>query len=134
MCLYDNAMSALAGTTVGDFQSWAETARTYRDSLAAYIRGKTDDLRSVSYFTQSTDAERIEFEKNQESRSQRRDLANRVRQRETPLNLEDLPRFTYSTGFTQGLRRAATDLILLFIFNILFYSLTFVAFQKYDVR
>jgi ABC-type transport system involved in multi-copper enzyme maturation permease subunit len=132
MCLYDNTMSALAGTTLSDFQLWAQTARTYRDSLTAYIRGKTDDLHSVSYFTQSTDEERVEFEKNQES--QRRELANRVRQRETPLNLEDLPRFAHSTGVTEGLHRAAVDLILLFVFNIVFYSLSFVAFQKYDVR
>ena len=132
MCLYDNTMSALAGTALGDFQSWAQTARAYRDSLMAYIRGETDNLSSVSYFTQSTEAERIEFEKGPESAMH--ELANRVRQRERPLNLEDLPRFTYSTGVAQGLRRAAIDLILLFVFNIVFYSLSFVAFQKYDVR
>lgn len=132
MCLYDNAMSALVGTALGDFQSWAQKARAYRDSLTVYIRGKTDNLRSVSYFTQSTDAERVEFEKGPEEL--RRELANRVRKRETPLNLEDLPRFKYSTGITEGLRRAAADLILLFVFNIVFYSFSFVAFQKYDVR
>jgi hypothetical protein len=132
MCLYDNTMSALAGTALGDFQSWAKTASTYRDSLMAYIRDKTDNLRSVLYFTQSTEADRVEFEKCPESRMH--ELANRVKQRETPLNLEDLPRFMYSTGVTQGLHRAAIDLLLLFVFNILFYSLSFVAFQKYDVR
>jgi ABC-type transport system involved in multi-copper enzyme maturation permease subunit len=112
MCLYDNAMSALAGTAVSDFQSWAQTARTYRANLIAYIRGKTDDLHSVSYFTQSTDAERVEFEKIPEPRML--ELANKVRQREMPLNLEDLPSFTYSTGVTQGLRRATIDLFVVF--------------------
>jgi len=130
-CLYENAMSALAGTDLPDFQAWTATARTYRDSLIAYIRGKTDNLRSVSYFTQSTEAERIEYEKNPESG---RELRDRVRRRTKPLNLEDLPRFTYATGVTQGLRRAGTDLMLLVVFNILFYSLSFMAFQKYDVR
>ncbi len=130
-CLYDNTISALAGTDVADFQVWAAAARTYRDSLITYIRGKTDNLRSASYFTQSTEAERIEYEQNPESR---RDLADRVGQRTKPLNLEDLPRFTYATGVTQGLRRAGTYLMLLVVFNILFYSLSFMAFQKYDVR
>jgi len=132
MCLYDNTMSALAGTTLSDFQSWAQTARTYRDSLTAYIHGKTDNLRSVSYFTQSTDAERVEFEKGPDEL--RRELANRIRQREMPLNLEDLPRFVHSTGVMQGLHRAAPDLLLLVVFNLVFYSLSFAAFQKYDVR
>ena len=130
-CLYDNAMSALAGTDLADFQAWTAMARTYRDSLTAYIRGKTDNLRSASYFTQSTEAERIEYEKSPESG---RELRDRVGRRTMPLNLEDLPQFTYSTSVSQGLRRAAIDLILLVVFNLVFYSLSFAAFQKYDVR
>ena len=74
----------------------------------------------------------MEYEKNPDS--QRGELANRVRQRETPLNMEDIPHFTYSTGVSQGIQRAGTDLILLVVFNLLFFSLSFVAFQKYDVR
>ena len=130
-CLYDNTMSALAGTDLVDFQSWAATARTYRDSLIAYIRGKTDNLRSASYFTQSTEAERIEYEQNPESG---RELADKIESRTRPLNMEDLPRFRYSTGVTQGIQRATTDLTLLVVLNLLFFSLAFIAFLKYDVR
>lgn len=130
-CLYDNTMSALAGTDMADFQSWTETARVYRESLIAYIRGKTDNLRSVSYFTQSTEADRIAYERGGISKEE---VVRAVNKRTVPLNLKDLPRFKYSTGIMQSLQRAATDLTLLVILNVLFFSLSFVAFLKYDVR
>jgi len=130
-CLYDNAMNALAGTDLSDFQAWAAAARTYRETILAYIRNKTDNLRALSYITQSTEAERIAWAKEGKSREEATQAASK---HTLPLNLEDLPWFAYSTGVTQGLHRAATDLILLFVFNIVFYSLSFAAFQKYDVR
>jgi len=131
-CLYDNIMSSLAGTDLADFQAWTTAARTYRDSIIAYIRSKTDDLRSESYFTQSTESDRVKFEKVPDA--ERRKLAEEVKQREKPLNLKDLPHFTYSTTIGQSLRRAGMDLVFLLMFNVLFYALSFVAFQRYDVR
>jgi ABC-type transport system involved in multi-copper enzyme maturation permease subunit len=130
-CLYDNTMSALAGTDLADFQAWTAAARTYRDSLIMYIRNKTDDLRSLSYVTQSTEAERIAWAKGGKFR---KDAVQSAGKHTLPLDLEDLPRFTCSTGILQGIRRAAPDLLLLVVFNLVFYSLSFVAFQKYDVR
>ena len=130
--LYDNVMSALAGTDLADFQAWTAAARTYRDTMIAYIMGKTDDLHSVSYFTQCTEADCIKYEKLPDS--QRREFSNKVRQREKPFNMEDIPHFTYSTTIGKSIRRAGTDLIFLLMFNILFYALSFVAFQRYDVR
>jgi ABC-type transport system involved in multi-copper enzyme maturation permease subunit len=130
-CLYDNTMSALAGTDLADFQAWTSAARTYRDSLIAYIRNKTDDLRSASYVTQSTEAEQAAWAKGGEFR---KDAVQAAGKHTLPLNLEDLPRFTCSTGILQGIQRAAPDLLLLVVFNLVFYSLSFVAFQKYDVR
>jgi ABC-type transport system involved in multi-copper enzyme maturation permease subunit len=130
--LYDNVMSALAGTDLADFQAWMTAARTYRDVMIAYIRSKTDDLHSLSYFTQCTEADCIKYEKLPDS--QRREFTDKVRQRETPLNLDDLPHFAYSTKISQSIRRAGMDLIFLLVFNVLFYALSFVAFQRYDVR
>jgi hypothetical protein len=132
-CLYDNIMSSLAGTDLADFQAWTTAARTYRDIIIAYIRGKTDDLRSESYFTQSTEADRIAYEKAPDS-ERRRAVVDRVIQREKPLSLEDFPRFAYSTTIGQSIRRAGMDLVFLLVFNILFYALSFAAFQRYDVR
>ena len=130
-CLYDNTMSALAGTDLADFQAWTSAARTYRDSLIVYIRNKTDDLRSLSYVTQCTEAERIAWAKGGEFR---KDAVQAAGKHTLPLNLEDMPRFTCSTGILQGIQRAAPDLLLLVVFNLVFYSLSFTAFQKYDVR
>ena len=130
-CLYDNIMSALAGTDLADFQAWTTAARTYRDSLIVYIRNKTDDLRSASYVTQSTEAEQAAWAKGGEFSKGAVQAASK---HTLPLNLEDLPRFTYSTGILQGIQRAAPDLLLLVAFNLLFFSLSFAAFQKYDVR
>ena len=130
-CLYDNTMSALAGTDLIDFQAWAAAARNYRDNLIMYIRNKTDDLHSLSYITQCTEAERIAWAKGGEFR---KDAVQAADKHTLPLNLEDMPRFTCSTGILQSIQRAAPDLLLLFAFNLLFYSLSFVAFQKYDVR
>jgi len=130
-CLYDNIMSALAGTDLADFQAWTAAARTYRDSLIVYIHNKTDDLRSASYVTQSTEAEQVAWAKGGEFRKGAVQAASK---HTLPLNLEDLPRFTYSTGILQGIQRAAPDLLLLVAFNLVFFSLSFVAFQKYDVR
>jgi len=130
-CLYDNIMSALAGTNMADFQAWIASAGTYRQTILAYICNKTDDLRDLSYITQSTEAERIAWAKGGEFS---KGAVQAASEHTLPLNLEDLPRFTYSTGVTEGLRRGAADLILLFVFNIVFFSLSFAAFQKYDAR
>jgi len=131
-CLYDGAMTALAGTDLVDLESWAQSAATYRQTVIAYIRNKTDNLSSVSCYTQSTEEERIAFEK--ASDAERRTLSQTVERHTLPLNLEDLPRFEYSTDIGRSLRRAGIDLMLLVAFNVLFLALSFAAFQKYDVR
>ena len=131
-CLYDSAMRALAGTDVADFQSWAQAAGAYREALVTYIRNKTDNLRAAAYVTQSTEAERVAWEN--ASDVDRRALMKKVDQHTVPLNLEDVPVFRHSTSVVQSLRRAGADLMLLVVFNVLFFALSFTAFQKYDVR
>jgi ABC-type transport system involved in multi-copper enzyme maturation permease subunit len=131
-CLYDSTMSVLAGTDVADFQAWAQAAGAYREALIAYIRNKTDNLSSPSYITQCTEAERIAWEKRPDS--ERMTMMKAADRHTVPLNLDDLPAFRYSTDVVQSLRRAGTSLLLLAVFNVLFFGLSFVAFQKYDVR
>jgi ABC-type transport system involved in multi-copper enzyme maturation permease subunit len=130
-CLYDNTMNALAGTDLTDYQSWTEQVRAYRDTVLAYIRNKTDDLRSPLYITQCTPAEQITWAKGDKSAEEAAKAADK---HTVPLNLEDLPRFTYAVGIAHGLQRAATDLTVLLVFNLLMFSLSFVAFLRYDVR
>jgi len=130
-CLYDNAMGSLAGTDLVDFQAWTAATSTYRETILRYIRNKTDDLRDPSYITQCTEAERIAWAKGGKSCDEAVISATK---HTLPLNLEDLPLFAYTTGITQGLQRAAVDLAILLAFNVLMFSLSFVAFLKYDVR
>jgi ABC-type transport system involved in multi-copper enzyme maturation permease subunit len=132
ICLYDGAMTALAGTDLTDFESWAQAAAKYRETVIAYIRNKTDNLSSASCYTQSTQEERIAWEK--ASDSERRTLSEAVERHTVPLNLEDLPRFVYSTDASRSLRKAGADLMLLVVFNVLFFGLSFAVFQRYDVR
>ncbi len=131
-CLYDSAMSALAGTNLAHYESWAQAAAMYRETLITYIRDKTDNLSSPSCYTQSTEEERSAFEK--ASDPERRALMETVDRHTVPLNLEDLPRFGYSPDIVRSLRGAGTDLMLLVVFNVLFFGLSFGAFQGYDVR
>jgi len=159
-CLYENAVNALAGTDIADFQSWLDQVRTYRKTLATYVCDKTDDFRSLSYITQSTEDERAAFGKIADSfklkplREVGFDRAALAKRREDimkhsqrianfvepitksmqPLNLEDMPRFLYATAVARSLRRAAIDIGLLVLFNLLMFSLSFAAFMRYDVR
>lgn len=156
-CLYENAVNALAGTDVADFQSWIEQVVTYHESIATYVRNKTDDLRSLSFITQSTEAERLAFARvdesmkpignirDREARAKfRQELPKRmqelarvsepVKKHTLPLNLEDLPQFSYATGIAQSLQRSAVDIALLLLFNLLMFSLSFAMFLRYDVR
>jgi len=129
-CLYDNTMSALAGTNLADFGTWTQRVALYRENILAYIRNKTDNLRSPLFITQCTAADRRAYLESGWSD----EVVKAVEKRTRPLNLADLPRFTYTTGIVAGLRRAAPDLFLLFVSNIVMFSLSFVAFLRYDVR
>jgi len=130
-CLYDNTMNALAGTDLTDYRSWTEQVRAYRETVLAYVRNKTDDLRSPLYITQCTPAEQTTWAKGDKFAEEASKSADK---HTLPLNLEDLPQFTYTMGVAQGLQRAAADLMVLLLFNLLMFSLSFVAFLRYDVR
>ena len=51
-----------------------------------------------------------------------------------PLDLSDLPRFTYKAEIVGTLRRVIPDLVLLIFGNALFFALASLAFLRYDVR
>ncbi len=51
-----------------------------------------------------------------------------------PLDLSDLPRFSYKADMMGTLRRAIPDLAFLIFGNVLFFAMAFAAFLGYDVR
>jgi len=117
--LYENVMSALAGTDMVSFRQFIDVVREYRKDIIEYIRSRTDNFTSLSFFTPCTKEELKTRPKG--------DTAE-------PLELSDLPRFVYQPDIVSTLGRVVPDLAFLMLGNVLFFALAFVAFLRYDVR
>lgn len=146
--LYENLMSVLAGTDFGNFERFKSNVKTYRNEVADYIRSKTDNFASTSYFTPCKEGDFEKFievyyqpvmeAKDKEKKAKLyQGVMNRYQQmmKETPsLGLRDFPKFTYQPrGIRETLQQAIPAVGLLIFASILFFSLSFVAFLKYDV-
>ncbi len=147
--LYENLMSVLAGTDFGNFEHFKSNVRTYRNEVADYIRSKTGNFASTSYFTPCKEGDYetlmgVYYKPIMEARDKEKKAAlyraatMRYEQmiKETPsLDLRDFPKFTYQPrSVTESLQQAIPTVGLLIFASILFFSLSFVAFLKYDVR
>jgi len=117
--LYENIMSTLAGTDMASFRQFIEAVKPYRNDIIEYMRSHTDNFSSPTFWTPCT-KEEIETRPKGDTAS--------------PLELGDLPRFTYQSDLVGSLRRAIPDLAFLIFGNVLFFAMTFVAFLRYDVR
>jgi len=129
MFSYENATSILAGTDLASFQYFVTGAKAYRNQIVEYIRSKTDNFSSPSFFTTCSREDALEYEKDWGDKSAR-DAKNPP----LPLKLEDLPPCIYRLDLAESVRRAIPDLALLVFANVLFFALSFVAFMKGDVR
>jgi len=145
--LFENIMSALAGTDLARAQYFMDRVRMHRNSVVAYIRSKTADFSSLSYFTRSKEGDWEEHNKilepgrvatNEAERKRVWDAFYKWRDKkvaETPaLNLQDFPQFIYQPSVAKSFNRAIPDLALLTFISVLFFVLSFVAFMRYDVR
>lgn len=120
ICLYDNAMSMLAGTNIASFQSFIKGVKTHRNRIIDYIRSKTDNFSATSFFTTYTKEEMEQSPKNTAD--------------PPSLDLSDLPRFVDKADIAEILRGVIPDLALLVFGNVLFFAMAFAAFVRYDVR
>jgi hypothetical protein len=59
---------------------------------------------------------------------------SRIVATQLPLDLRDMPRFVCRPSITGDLKKVILDLGLLVFINGLFFTLSFIAFLKYDVR
>lgn len=118
--LYEDVMSALAGTDMAGFRYFIDVVKAHRKDVIEYMRSRTNNFSSLSFFTPCTKEE-------MESPRPKTDDA-------PPLNLRDLPQLTYKTDIVGSLRRVIPDLALLVFGNVLFFAMAFVAFSRYDVR
>jgi ABC-type transport system involved in multi-copper enzyme maturation permease subunit len=117
--LYENVMSALAGTDMVSFQNFIEGVKQYRKDIIEYMRSRTDNFSSMSFWTPCTEEEI--------KTRPRRDTA-------APLELSDLPKFAYRADIVGTLHRIVPDLAFLILGNVLFFALAFAAFVRYDIR
>jgi len=148
--LYENLMSALAGTDLGSYDHFRNRVKKHTNVVIEYIRSKTENFSSLSYFTPTKEEDHLEFVETARRAYDRGsiDSAERTFWREkfdelckeklkqTPsLNLQDLPRFTSGhESFVRTLQRTISHITLLLFINAFFFTLSFVAFLKYDIR
>jgi ABC-type transport system involved in multi-copper enzyme maturation permease subunit len=146
--LYENLMSTLAGTDLGNFEEFAAGARNYRDTVVDYIRSKTNNFSSLTYFTCATQEDIDEWtrawEKMRESGINHREAwkhhsfdkwRNAKKSDYKPLDLRDLPRFDFGQeNLASTIQRALPDLAILIVVSALFLLLSHVAFLRYDPR
>ena len=145
---YENVMAILAGTDLTNFQHFINDVRDHRKQVLEYIRLKTDNFSSASYFATCTEEEAAEYARliMQERQAQdetekagagkeRSELRAR-KMAETPpsLDLQDFPWFKYRPSLMRDLQTVTPALVLLVITNIVLLAACFTAFLRYDVR
>jgi ABC-type transport system involved in multi-copper enzyme maturation permease subunit len=119
VCIYENIMSALAGTDIASFQHFIDTVKPYRKDVVEYMRSRTNNFSSPIFFTPCTEEE-----------MKTRPTGDTAE----PLDLSDLPRFSYRADILGTLRRVVPDMAFLIFGNVLFFAIAFAAFIGYDVR
>ncbi len=124
--LYESLMSALAGTDLASFEHFRNRVKLHTNEVIEYIRSETDNFSLPSYFTQCKEEDYEEGKKWD---------YDKLLEQSSPLNLQDLPRFSCGPErLTKALPRITTHILLLVFINAIFFTLSFVAFLKYDVR
>ncbi len=124
--LYESLMLALAGTDLASFEHFRNRVKLHTNEVIEYIRSKTDNFSLPSYFTQS---------KEEGSEEGKKWDYHKILEQTSPLNLQDLPRFSCRPErLIKALPRVIPHILLLVFINALFFTLSFVAFLKYDVR
>jgi len=145
---YEDVMAVLAGTDLTSFQHFINDVRAHRNQVVEYIRLKTDNFSSASYFATCTEEEAAEYTRLILQEKQAQDETEKARAgkarselrarklAETPpfLNLQDFPWFEYRPSLAGDLRKAIPGLLVLVIANILLFAMCFAAFLRYDVR
>lgn len=144
---YENVMAILAGTDLNGFQHFINQVRTHRNEVVEYLRSKTDNFSSASFFAICTEEESAEYtrlylqiekaEDNQAKARAKQALAEWEQENPaeaSPLNLQGFPWFRYRPSPMQDLQKAIPDLVTLLILNVVLFALCFGALGRYDVR
>jgi ABC-type transport system involved in multi-copper enzyme maturation permease subunit len=134
--MYDHIMSILTETDTASCQYFIDRARTHREEVIDYLRLKTDNFSSASYFTQCTEADMAKYQEYLDGKMLEDDFQKWKEKKIAqmiPLDLRDFPQFIYQPSVAKSSSRTIPDLMLLFFANVLFFALSFVTFLKYDI-
>jgi len=142
--VYESLMSALSGTDLGSYEHFRTEVKMYANEVIEYIRSKTEDFSSPAYFTPSKEADYLEMVKEMDRikmthadkfMEEFKKWYDQKLEQTPSLNLQDLPQFSCGPeSVVKALRRTIPHIMLLIFINALFFTLSFVAFIKYDVR
>lgn len=157
--LYEQIMSALSRTDQDSFHAFISQAITYRNEISEYIRSRTDNFSSISYFSPLSEEDIDEYTRLSHNFEEAvaqlkketgdastigfltkyheplRRFRDKIEGRSQSLDISDLPGFAYkSRNIADSFRNCLFDIVILILTNVLFFTLSFVAFLKYDVR
>ncbi len=128
---YENLISALSRSDAAGSKRFYEQAAEYRRQLVKYLEDKKA-FSSIRYVATVKEEHLFEPKDIKEYSELREKYEEKNPQ---PLNLEDLPRFHFSTeNIAATVKRILPGLGLLSFTGILFFLCAYVAFLKYDVR
>ena len=135
LCLapaFSGAVSALAGTDLASYQDFIRHARDYRQVLIDFMRGRKI-FSSTLFFSQDREEDLLS-----EEDTRRRFRAGQLQYRRIeewpPLDLSDVPKFPeYRSAAPGYLARAALDLAVLCLANIIFMLLALAWFLRRDL-
>ncbi len=156
---YGHIMSVLSGTDLNSFEDFMEQAITYRNAIGQYIRSKTDNFSSISYFSTASEEDIEEYTRLvqnyleavarakktsgndslvgflTEHHEPLKKFTAKIEERSQSLDLSDLPGFAYkSRNIIGSIRSCLFDIVMLILTNVLLFAISFVAFLRYDVR
>ena len=141
--VYESLMSALSGTDLGSYEHFRNRVKLHTNEVIEYIRSKTDNFSLPSYFTTSKEGDgselinemrRIEKTHPENMAEEFKKWCDRKHEQIPSLDLQDVPRFTcVPESVARAFRRTIPHMTLLILINALFFTSSFVAFQKYNV-
>lgn len=147
--LFESLMSVLAGTDFGNYECFKSSVKTYINEVADHIRSETENFTLTSYFTPCKEGDHeklfnayympyLEAKDETAKAEAMKVLKEKYEQlmKDTPsLGLQNFPKFTYRPqSITKSLRQAIPSMAVLIFMSVLFFTLSFVMFLKYDVR
>jgi ABC-type transport system involved in multi-copper enzyme maturation permease subunit len=139
--VYYNATSILAGTDVNAYMRFMDQARQYRQQLIDYSRAKKG-FSTLSFFTTMKMDETLPFaqllkmEEKQGAEAVKKFIESSIEKNWTNGQpLMGIPIFRYQPESpSESIKRAFSDLLILFMLNIIFFLAAYASFMRQDVK